>query len=71
MNPKEKALQLVSKMLLDHDMPYELAKQCALIAVEEVLRVHISIQDYIFIKTAYTITFDEYWYKVKQEIEKL
>lgn len=71
MNPKEKAQQLVSKMLLDHDMPYDLAKECALITIEEVLRVHRSIQDYVFIKTAYTITFDTYWYEVRQEIENL
>lgn len=60
MTPKEKAKDLVNKMLLDHDMPYYLAKECALIAVEEILNEF------------YTHPIAKiYWQEVKQEIEKL
>ena len=55
MTPKEKAIKLVDKMLLDHDMPYDLAKECALIAVDELIKE----------------TGSKYWYDVKQEIELL
>ena len=78
MTPKEKAKELVDKMYLLSPLQKikfysnsNMAKGCALIAVDEILRVHRSIEDYVFIKTAYTITFDTYWYEVKQEIEKL
>lgn len=55
MTPKEKSIKLVDKMLLDHDMPYDLAKECALIAVDELIKE----------------TGSKYWYDVKQEIELL
>jgi hypothetical protein len=59
MTPKEKAKELVDKMLLDHDMPYYLAMQCALIAVDEIISDNASIYS------------QKYWQEVKQEIEKL
>jgi hypothetical protein len=57
MTPKEKALELVEDM---HDAPEigynEHAKQCALIAVDEILKLRVNIP---------------YWQEVKQEIEAL
>ena len=60
MTPKEKAKELVSKMcLLDcRDENIIIAKQCALICVDEILEFH----DRIDVK---------YWQEVKQEINKL
>ena len=60
MTAKEKALELVSKMcLLDYrDENIIIAKQCALICVDEILEFH----DRIDVK---------YWKEVKQEINKL
>ena len=61
MKPKEKAKELVSKMLLDHDMPYDLAQECALIAVDEILDASIpyfdELDDYVI-----------FWQQVKKEI---
>jgi len=61
MNPKEKALELVQKYFKANHQPYGFkdAKQCALIAVDEVLSVCWYKKDM------------EYWDEVKQEIEKL
>ena len=66
MTPKEKALELVRKFLTaSHGtmeeyvpVPYIFAKQCALIAVDEILK-------------AVEGKYDEYWQEVKQEIENL
>jgi hypothetical protein len=63
MTPKEKAEELVTKMYVNqwrnNTMEYKTAKQCALIAVDEILSaIGFSIND-------------EYWQEVKQEIEKL
>jgi hypothetical protein len=71
MTPKEKAKELVDKMYgetpvraviteIEEDKKY--AKQCALIAVDEIL---------IVITECETEYFDNYWQEVKQEIEKL
>lgn len=57
MTPKEKAKELVGKMRRDNEMPYQYAKQCALIAVDEI--IHEVYDDL------------EWWKEVKQEIEKL
>jgi len=61
MRPQEKAEELVDKMLYcfqGHIDQYT-AKQCALIAVDEILSaIGFSVND-------------EYWQQVKQEIEKL
>jgi hypothetical protein len=67
MTPKEKAIELVNKMYgdeLDY-MTEGQAKQCALIAVEE-------IKEAIFWHPFESPNFElEYWQEVKQEIIKL
>jgi len=67
MDPKEKALELVQKYFKSNHQPYGFkdAKQCALIAVEE-------IKEAIFWHPYESPNFElEYWKEVKQEIEKL
>jgi hypothetical protein len=72
MTPKEKATKLFDKFRVKvHDRDgtsamngFE-AKQCALIAVDEILDVITSIYDYDFEKL------NPYWEEVKQEIENL
>ena len=65
MTPKEKAIELVQKYFKANHQPYGFkdAKQCALIAVDEILDMvkHTPIE---FIET-------DYWQEVKQEIENL
>lgn len=73
MTSKEKAIQLVDKYFkLTH--PYydiDKAKQCALIAVDEILKSGIEI-DYYFDKSiGYYLNYLEYYAEVKQEIQKL
>jgi hypothetical protein len=73
MTPKEKSKELVGKMKYHYDEqvnPYfvaftddDLAKRCALIAVDEV----IEAMDNVMLPNP----FKQYWNKVKQEIEKL
>jgi hypothetical protein len=63
MTPKEKAEELVLKYLRIDNNTREwfnkhIAKQCALIAVDEIIKVMSDSQDW-------------YWEEVKQEIEKL
>ena len=66
MEPKEKANELVNKMLDFTDWHNEDAKQCALIAVDEIIEdnrinymlLGVGIGKY-------------YWQEVKKEIEKL
>jgi hypothetical protein len=76
-NPKDKALELVSKYknaafnCIDCDMPFcdipctrlslEESKQCALITIDEMLKVGYYSDDKIY----------DYLHEVKQEIEKL
>ena len=65
MTPKEKAKELVAKMysqMEDEDaIALSIAKDCALIAVDEILSViWWGLDDDLI-----------YWVKVKQEIEKL
>jgi hypothetical protein len=66
MTPKEKADELVSKMLKEVGYDTDLALPCALIAVDEILT------------TLYDLKFGnalveelDYWEEVKQEIENL
>jgi hypothetical protein len=74
MTPKEKAEELVEKFtnlnsnkISDYSrIEYPTAKQCALIAVEEVRFFH----DKLFYATEGSI-FDKYLNEVKQEINKL
>jgi hypothetical protein len=65
MTPKDKAKELVDKFynytmdVFIISKSLECSKQCALIAVDEVL------------ENSHTNTFTIYWKEVKQEIEKL
>jgi hypothetical protein len=67
MTPQEKAIELVEKYYhlfsveLENTIDYREAKQCALIAVDEILKT-------FDITTPSQI---EYWHFVEQEIEKL
>ena len=65
MTPKEKAEELVNKFLWNMPNPnttnyavYIIAKQCALIAVDEILKTN-------------PYKARNYWHEVKTEIEKL
>jgi len=77
MSPKEKAIELVTNMsfskskVADYvtgemvDIPGNIyTKQCALIAVDEILNVTAGLNGWIG-------GFQSYWEEVKQEIEKL
>lgn len=69
MNPKEEAENLVCEFSTiqsneyDYGINWEMAKQCALIAVNEILNHKNN-----FIQIQFQFT---YWQEVKQEIEKL
>jgi hypothetical protein len=67
MNPKEKAEELVNKYLAIQfgDFPTTDAKQCALIAVDEI------INDYNTFPNSFKNKHTSYWEEVKNEIEKL
>ena len=71
MKPKEKANELVNKMLDFTDWHDEDAKQCALIAVDEV--IEFMEADDFDSDTCYWANHSkmQYWIEVKQEIEKL
>jgi phosphopantetheinyl transferase len=68
MTPKEKAIEIT---LLYYNLgkhlyvPMSFAKQCALIAIDELIEVACDISDYDEAVTK------EYWEEVKQEIKKL
>ena len=68
MTPKEKAKELFDKMywhfrtVTDTDI----CKQCALIAVDEILTYQEQLLQNYKVKLE-----NSYWYKVQQEIEKL
>jgi hypothetical protein len=66
MTPREKAVELVHKFGMENQY-YERAKQCALIAVDEIIEklVELSNGEFTFIHDV------EYYQQVKQEIEKL
>ena len=63
MTPKEKAKELIDKMLNQQSFTEDLydAKQCALIAVDEILNEYWS----------HDTKRRDWWQEVKQEIEKL
>ena len=70
MTPKEKAQELVDKFLphvrwkMAQEDVKERAKQCALIAVDEVLEETME-------RDGMRIVNNQYWFQVKLEIEKL
>ena len=72
MTPKEKAKELFDKMYNSKDlmgiypMCFETSKQCALIAVDEILEIINETMILVDIESDY-----DYWQEVKQEIEKL
>jgi hypothetical protein len=72
MTPKEKAQELVSKFkelpqegTLMFYLAFEISKQCALIAVDEILS---TLYDYHYDSESGAY---EFWQEVKTEIEKL
>ena len=72
MEPKDKAEELVNKFYeIENNSDYfgvnwKIAKQCALIAVDEVIQQLTPIEKAPNNKFAF-----QYWQEVKQEIEKL
>ena len=88
MTPQEKAQQLYNKFLSALPHPettnaavYSIAKQCALIAVDEIIKYsprYPNNVDWTDCDASYKNYYDaqreqakEYWQEVKQEIEKL
>jgi len=74
MTPKEKAIKLVEafwdKITNDDDGDrYDAAKQCALIAVDEIIKELPQV--YIHPLGTYMNTKIEYWQEVKQEINNI
>jgi hypothetical protein len=79
MNPKEKAEELVEEMSKQtysfqkyaganysvEEIGWEAGKQCALIAVDEVIKSNYKVLSGV------KPSFYDYWVEVKQEIEKL
>ena len=73
MTAKEKALELVE--MYDKTLTYleskSKAKQCALIAVDEMIYYLPSVDVYPYFAQKLSPRVKEYWEEVKQEIEKL
>jgi hypothetical protein len=76
MNPKEKAEELVKEMYKAHSNSASLitlyfAKQCALIAVDEILKINKLADENLNYKEYFNdyTDFKSYWQEVKQEIE--
>ena len=68
MTPKEKAEQLADYYMPFCSNNYNDAKQCALIAVDEILKLENN-NGYYFDGT--NVTSISFWQEVKQEIQKL
>ena len=83
MTPKEKSIDLVDKFKKYAYYPKtkddeifinqlnENAKECALIAVNEIISCGVTNDYYWDKKLGYYLSFEEYYIEVKQEIEKL
>ena len=76
MAPKEKAKELVEAMVFScRECDYEAkAKQCALIAVNQLIEYQDYFMDYVRMDLPSNVVAGlpyKYWDKVKQEIEKL
>jgi CBS-domain-containing membrane protein len=77
LSPKEKAVELVEmfmnikkQKLADYSIIYyPTAKQCALIAVNEIM--YNNLMEYPQHSTIYAPHKNDYWQQVKQEIEQL
>lgn len=63
MTPKDKAIELKNRYYAIHYMSGEMAKQCALIAADEIIN---ELVGHDFNRNAIV-----FWTSVKQEIEKL
>ena len=70
MTPKETAKKLYKDMFRITESQYE-SKQCALIAVDELIECTPSVDIYPFNCQEIKPRVREYWIKVKEEIEKL
>lgn len=71
MKPQEKALSIYNKMIVDFKIDKWQTKQCALVAVEEIIQtLNYDLRD---IDVVGNNLFDliKYWREVKTEIEKL
>jgi hypothetical protein len=64
MTPKEKADELVTKMLKEVGYDTDIAVPCALIAVDEIINTGL-------LEGTTTGVLKKYWKEVKQEIKKL
>ena len=63
MTPKEKAKELVDRFIVNSNQnAYRHSKQCALICVDEILKLHMWKHN--------SVDLYKYWQEVKQEIEK-
>lgn len=71
MTPKEKAIELIEKFAIITDDYHRPSKQCALIAVDEIINtLNYDIRD-IDVRGNILLDLIDYWQQVKQEIEKL
>jgi len=66
MTPKEKAQELFTKFS-SNTVHYDAAKQCAIIAVDEMIKLLVDLSNNNFTY----LTEVMYYQKVKQELEKL
>lgn len=66
MTPKEKAMQLFDKMIVDFSIDKWQTQQCALVAVDEIINYLTTSLD---VQTSLNAV--DYWREVKQEIQKL
>jgi predicted proteasome-type protease len=81
MTPKEKAIKLCQDMAYTsmktdfnegYTLPLEIAKKCALIAVDETLKIGTMINDLPLSETKIIMeAYPKFWKEVKTEIEKL
>jgi hypothetical protein len=74
MTPKEKAEELVDKFRISKAITESYAKQCALIAVDELIKYHDDLMDVVRYELPSNIVAVipyKYWDDVKQETEKL
>ena len=73
--PQEKAKELVDKYYTkmnpnapDCNISFNQAKQCALIAVDEIIKTDMLIDEDVYVESP---SYLQYWQQVKTEIEKL
>lgn len=70
MTPKDKSIELKNRYYAIHYMSEEMAKQCAIIAVDEILAEYNKIiPRFLSVKKEFPQL--KYWKEVKQEINNL